>query len=206
MELKFSELLKAPLSNIHVLRELELVFNNLNISKTDSIIEIGPGNGIGSLIISKNAKKVIGIDISELSIEFLNEHVKQDNIEFCVMDATKEPSKEFLNKFDKCICVDVMEHVEDPIGLLKFISKVLKRGGLVVMTFPINNISHGRNYFTKENVYDLFTNINDLKVDIKIVRLSNFASLINNLCDRIQGILVAPMEEANRFEGHNRIF
>jgi hypothetical protein len=93
-----------------------------------------------------------------------------------------------------------MEHVEDPIGVLKYISKVLKREGLMVMTFPINNISHGRNYFTKENVYDLFTNIKDLKADIKIVRLSNFASLINKLYDKIQGILVAPMKEANRFE------
>lgn len=65
----------------------------------------------------------------EKVIKFRNENPKHRNVEFYAMDVTKEPPKEFLNRFDKCICIDVLEHVENPAKLLEFVSSVLKTGG-----------------------------------------------------------------------------
>lgn len=135
MKLTFFELMQAPLSNLYAIRELQLILDGLSISGNDSIVEIGPGNGLGSLILSKYAKKVIGIDISEPLIKHLNKSQKLENVEFHVRDATKYPPEEFFEKFDVCICADVMEHVENPEKFLRFITKILRRGGGFVDDF-----------------------------------------------------------------------
>lgn len=96
MKLTFSELMQAPLSNLYAIRELQLVLDGLSTFGNDSAIEIGPGNGLGSLILSKYAKKVIGIDISEPLIKHLNKSQKLENVEFHVRDATKYPPEEFF--------------------------------------------------------------------------------------------------------------
>lgn len=128
--MKFNELINAPISNLYSMRTLELVLSNLNLSKDDSVLEIGLGSGFETFMISKQSREVVGIDISEPLIKFLNKSPKLDNAKFYVMDSTKKPPNEFLGAFDKCICLDVLEHVEDPRGLLDFISKILRRGVL----------------------------------------------------------------------------
>ena len=129
MKLKFNDLINMPLSNIYAIRELELVLNYLNLDKDDHLLDIGCGSGRVCFMASKYVKKVVGADISKVVINFLNEKPKPDNVEFYVMDATKEPPDVFLNRFDKCICIDVLEHVGDPKMFLEFISKILKVGG-----------------------------------------------------------------------------
>jgi hypothetical protein len=57
MKLKVKELMNAPLSNLYAMRELQLILEDLKLHKDDKVIEIGPENGLGSLILSKYAKK-----------------------------------------------------------------------------------------------------------------------------------------------------
>jgi len=191
-ELKLKELVTAPISNLYLMRTLELVLSNLNLSKDDSILEIGIGSGFETFILSKRSKEVVGIDISEHLIKFLNKKLRLGNTDFYVMDATKEPPNEFMGVFDKCICLDVLEHVEDPENFLNFIQEILKREGYLGMTFPINK-EHGRNRFTEEDVYNLFEGL-DLRADIRIVKQNNFGSLISKFYAKVQSILKPPKE------------
>lgn len=202
MKLKFNELMKASIANVHQMRVLELVLSNLNLTKDDSVINIGIGNGFETFILSKRSREVIGIDISEPLIEFLNKSLRLDNAAFYAMNATKEPPKEFQDAFDKCVCLEVLEHVEDPKALLDFIQKTLRRGGCLGMTFPINekNKKHGRNFFTSKDVYDLFKNTN-LSANIRIVKLSKFGSRANKIYAKVQNILgKKPPRETDIFD------
>lgn len=196
--MKFNELMKAPIANLYSMRTLELILSNINLSKDDSVIEIGLGTGFETFVLSKRTREVVGIDISEPLIEFLNKSLRLDNAMFYAMDATKEPPGEFLDAFDKCLCLDVLEHVEDPKGLLSFIQKILKQGGVLGMTFPINRV-HGRNYFTKEDIYELFRGI-DLSADIRIVKQNRFGSLISKIYATVQNTLKQPPRESDRFD------
>jgi hypothetical protein len=65
------------------------------------------------------------------------------------------------------------------------------------MTFPINK-EHGRNRFTREDVYDLFEGI-DMNADIRIVKQNRFGSLISRFYARVQSILKPP-REVDRFD------
>jgi len=196
-ELRLKELIEAPISNLYSMRTLELVLSNLNLSEENSVLEIGLGTGFETFIVSKRSREVVGIDISEPLIRFLTENLRLDNVKFCTMNGTKEPPKEFLGAFDKCICLDVLEHVEDPKSFLSFIQKILRRGGWLGMTFLINK-EHRRNYFTKENVYDLFGDV-DMNADIRIVKQNKFGSLISRFYAKVQSMLKPP-EEADKFE------
>lgn len=193
--------MEAPISTLGSMRRLELVLNNLNISKNDSILEIGLGSGFETFIISKRSKKVVGVDISKHLIELLNKTLQLDNTEFYVMDATKEPPGEFLDAFDKCICLDVVEHVEDPEALLNFIQESLRVRGCLGLSFPINK-EHGRNRLTKEDVHDLFKGI-DLRANIQIVKQNRFGSFIGNLYSKVKKVL-KPSKESDRFENSTR--
>jgi 2-polyprenyl-3-methyl-5-hydroxy-6-metoxy-1,4-benzoquinol methylase len=128
--MKFKDLIKAPLTNLYHMRTLELVLSNLNLSKDDLVLEIGLGSGFETFMHSKRSKRVVGIDISEPLIKLLKKSLRLDNVKFYTVDATKEPPNKFLGEFDKCICLDVLEHVEDPKSFLIFIQKILRPGGV----------------------------------------------------------------------------
>ena len=51
--------------------------NHLGVTKTDKILEIGCGGAFGSFILSRYAKEVVSIDISEELIRFLNGKLKK---------------------------------------------------------------------------------------------------------------------------------
>ena len=61
-----------------------LFADNLNIKKNDHVLEIGPGTGIISIIISKTAEKVVAVDINPHAVECTRknaEHNKAFNID-----------------------------------------------------------------------------------------------------------------------------
>ena len=195
--MKFNELIKAPLANLYSMRTLELVLSNLNLNKDDAVLEIGLGSGFETCILAKRSKEVVGIDISKELVEFLRKTLRLDNVKFYVLDATKELPNEFSGAFDKCICLDVLEHVQDPKALLNVISKVLKVGGCLGMTLPISK-EHGRTILTEEDVYELFRGIG-LSTDIRIVKQNKFGSLLSKIHAKAQNAFKQMPREANRF-------
>jgi len=186
--MEFSELLRMPLSELGILHRTELCRNLLPPARSDIVCEIGPGNGLAGFVLSGLCRRVVAIDISEPLIEFLSNNPHPDNLEFYAIDATKNPPNDFRARFDKCICMDVMEHAEDPPGLLKFISQILKAGGSAVITFPINNLHHGRNFFTRDSLLELVAK-SDLKMDIRFVRLDRLGWLLENIPYKFQSVL-----------------
>jgi SAM-dependent methyltransferase len=197
--MNFNELIKAPLANLWCLRNLALVLRYSNISKDDLVLDVGCGTGLAPFILSKHAKEVIGIDISKPLIEFLNENLKLANARFLVADATKKPFDFFLATFNKCICIDVLEHVENPLASLEYIHKVLKPGGTAAITFPINKLEHGRNHFTLEDVHNLLAKV-DMRADIRVFKQSKFGSLIGSVPKVVEkGIGISyPIEKQNK--------
>lgn len=196
--MRVKQLIKAPLANLWTMRLLELVLNHLEITKDDTVLDVGCGTGFTTFILSKYAKDVVGIDLSEPLIQFLNKGTKPDNVRFLAGGVIKKPPNIFLDTFDKCICIDVLEHVENPLAALGYIHKVLKPEGAAAITFPVNKPGHGRNYFTHEDVCNLFIEAG-MKADIKIFKQNWFGSLISSFYRGVQN-LFEPLKEADIFD------
>lgn len=68
--------------------------------------------------------------------------VKRDDIDF-QMDLTLPENVDIEDKFDIVICAEVLEHVVDPFAAIQTISNLLKPGGAIISTTPLNLRIHG---------------------------------------------------------------
>jgi ubiquinone/menaquinone biosynthesis C-methylase UbiE len=125
-----------------------------------TVLDIACGTGYGSNILSKTAKGVIGIDISQEAIEQAKKEYSNTNIKFQQGDAAHIPFPD--NTFDAIVSFETIEHlpkeaVEKYLGELK---RVLKPDGEIYISSPdITGFSLGKvssnhfhiQEFTKEN-------------------------------------------------------
>lgn len=94
------------------------------ISQIDSdwtVLDVGCGNGALAADVSRHCRKIISIDISSKNIEKAKKYA---GINFICADVTKY---HFEDKFDAVIISNVLEHIEDRIGVLKNLKKCSKR-------------------------------------------------------------------------------
>lgn len=99
------------------------------------ILDIGCGYGcLGEAMVKKN-NIVYGIDISSTAIE----RAKKRLHFACVADINKLdtlPGEIKRKSFDVVILADVLEHVYDPMGLLKKTKSFLKDDGRIILSIP----------------------------------------------------------------------
>lgn len=57
-----------------------------------------------------------------------------------VSDITKMPLKS--ESFDSVLCVEVFEHLPRPLDALKELSRVTKKGGILILTAPFASLTH----------------------------------------------------------------
>ena len=62
-----------------------------------------------------------------------------------VSDITNIPVKK--NSFDAIMCIEVLEHLPKPIDAIKEFSRILKKGGKLIITTPFASITHFAPYF-----------------------------------------------------------
>lgn len=70
-----------------------------------------------------------------------------------ISDITSIPEKD--NSFDAIMCIEVFEHLPDPISAIKEFSRLLKSGGKLIITAPFASITHFApyHYYSGFNTY-----------------------------------------------------
>lgn len=92
-----------------------------NISNTDTVLDIGCGNGSLAYDVSGKARKVVAVDIEEGKIAEARRKYSRQNIDYRVADATQELGSE---TFDIVILSNVLEHIEHRVEFLKSIKNL----------------------------------------------------------------------------------
>lgn len=62
-----------------------------------------------------------------------------------VSDITAIPESD--GSFDAVMCIEVLEHLPDPIAALRELTRLLKRGGILIITAPFCALTHFSPYF-----------------------------------------------------------
>jgi len=112
--------------------EEQTMFSLLPVAKYQKLLDVGCGVGTISLKLKERGFNVFGIDFSSVAIE----KVREKGINALKIDLDKEGIKFEDNFFDIVWAGDVIEHVFDPIFVLKEINRVLAPGGLLLCTIP----------------------------------------------------------------------
>lgn len=117
---------------------LNSVLDSLQIKRGEQILDAGSGTGNLSLKIKELGGIVTSLDAS---IEATNRHREKDK-EANIILADLTEKLPFEDKaFDKISCVNVLYAIDNPkrLALLKEFNRVLKGGGLLVLTNPTGN-------------------------------------------------------------------
>ena len=194
-----SELMNIPPTNVWGLRLLSYLFSLLQPRSEDVVLDLGYGGGSAALLLANRAKQAVGIDISRETIQHLSKQQNPKNVEFRALDATKNPPAELVNRFDKCICLDMLEHVEDRSSVLTFIQKSLKPEGQFVISFPVEKPEHGCNPITHEEAYDISQK---LAADSRVIFIGKnwFAKMVDQIYKLVRMMLGLGKKEADVFE------
>ncbi len=93
-------------------------------------IDIGCGGGILSESMVQRGALVTGIDMSEPSIEVAKLHLYESNLEVDYQRTTAEAmAKQQPHSFDVVTCMELLEHVPDPVSVINACATLVKPGG-----------------------------------------------------------------------------
>lgn len=117
-------------------RRARLIAENLDIGGREQILEVGCGRGFYEQFLGSvfPAVKITGVDLKESYLNVARHTVTNKNVTFVNADATNLPFK--AKAFDRIIATEVLEHIPDEQGVLKELYRVLKPGGIIVITVP----------------------------------------------------------------------
>ncbi len=156
-----------------------LIFSK--IKNYSNVLDVGCATGIiGEGLYNEKKCNVIGIDYSEKSLEIARQKNSYDRLFKINLDYFSDELNEYENYFDYIIMADVLEHLKIPGSILANFKKLLKPGGLFLISIP--NIAHGslklkllQNKF-EYTEYGLLDNTH-----ISFFTLENIIQLLNRL-------------------------
>ena len=175
-------------------REIECIKQFLPLLK-QPILDLGCGEGqVGNLLFKKG--ELVGCDINKHFLDINNYEAYAEKV-LVWGDNLKDKILPFNNEqFPSVFCNSVIEHVEDYFAMVKEIRRVLKPGGLVLLTIPTDTLIiylsklRGRIYSYLRNKqlqhYNLF-NIDKWKwilsvYDIKVIDYKYYLTLGDIMC------------------------
>lgn len=77
------------------------------------VMDVGCSIGVGSNILSHEARSVWGVDVNDEALGFAVKYLKRPNLDFAYLDIEKLPTRE-LSKFEIIVMIEVIEHLADP--------------------------------------------------------------------------------------------
>ncbi len=120
-----------PLLRFIERKRVKSILKMVNIKKEDRVIEVGCG--AGNIIAKATKGLVFGSDISPLILLKAKNRLNQ-RANFFLSDAQNLPCKD--QAFTKVICSEVLEHILSPLTALSEIRRILKKGGVAVISIP----------------------------------------------------------------------
>jgi len=130
--------IKRKSTGFYIFKSIRELFPNRQI---DTVIDVGGNYGIFLQMLSEEftLRRKICMDISEPSL-------KIDSIEYFTGLAEETLNRLDANSVDLCLLQDVIEHIFDPDKLILQLKRVLKSGGVIILSTP--NLSSIVNRFS----------------------------------------------------------
>lgn len=105
-----------------------------NIPARSRVLDVGCGNGVISRHLGQFGYEVLGIDISQKTIDVARSKNRLPNVRFEAVSAEALTAQG--QQYDAVICSEVLEHLHQPGLLLRTIYASLKPDGVLIVTVP----------------------------------------------------------------------
>lgn len=120
-------------------RRARRIIEELELKEGDVVLDAGCGDGFYLHLLSELGKfKITGLDFDKKALESAKKNLKGvRNVNIMQGSVMELPFK--ANTFNKVVLTEVAEHLPDDLKGLKEIYRVLKPGGILVLTVPNHN-------------------------------------------------------------------
>jgi 2-polyprenyl-6-hydroxyphenyl methylase/3-demethylubiquinone-9 3-methyltransferase len=117
-----------PLHEINPLR-LDYIKTKCSLNNKQ-VIDVGCGGGILSEALAKNDALVTGIDMGEMPLNVARLHALEAGLSIDYQQITAEQkAQQSANEFDIVTCMEMLEHVPDPVSVILACAQLVKPGG-----------------------------------------------------------------------------
>lgn len=110
---------------------LERDANNLKPLKGLDIFDIGCGGGLVCEPLARLGANVTGADADAKATDTAKKHAAQQGLS---IDYQNKPAEEIKKTFDVVLALEIIEHVSNPEEFIASLEKLLKPGGLLIMS------------------------------------------------------------------------
>jgi 2-polyprenyl-3-methyl-5-hydroxy-6-metoxy-1,4-benzoquinol methylase len=121
-----------------VTEETNEILKELNW-KSKKILDVGCGTGYFSYKAAKKGADVLGIDFSAEAIEIAQTKYQHSHLKYQQMNV-----KKIKDKYDVIVSIGTLEHMDNPLQILKLFKKYLNPKGKIIITSP--NWTNPRGY------------------------------------------------------------
>lgn len=154
------------------------------------LLDIGCGGGIATMALARKSIEVLGVDLSKNAIISATNFAKQKNIKAQFEYRSIESLVKAGRKYDVILCLEMLEHTDNPQDIIDNISKLLNKDGLVFLS-TINKTMKSKLYaiYLAERLLNLLP-INTHNYDNFITpdNLSFMLDAANLRVDKLKGI------------------
>jgi 2-polyprenyl-6-hydroxyphenyl methylase/3-demethylubiquinone-9 3-methyltransferase len=118
---------------LHAINPLRLSWIQAHVDiNGKKVLDIGCGGGILTESLAKSGAQAKGIDLSEKALKVADLHSLETNVpvQYELISAEDLAEKE-MGQYDVVTCMEMLEHVPDPLSIIRACSKLAKPGGKV---------------------------------------------------------------------------
>jgi len=108
------------------------------LTVNDTVVNLGCGVGPQVAAYKGCFKHMTCIDISQERLEQLAVFIQEKGItNYTTLRAPVEHTGLPNTSFDRALCIDIIEHLVDPMALFREVHRLLRRGGTALVTIPV---------------------------------------------------------------------
>lgn len=121
---------------------------HLRKSRGKKLLDIGCGAGKIAYLTGQKGFDVTGIEIERRVAKLAESNLGESGVKGKIIAGDILNLKLNEDFFDVIVCSEVIEHVDEPKKIIKKVLKLLKEGGLFILTTP-----HNQKYWTVSDEY-----------------------------------------------------
>jgi SAM-dependent methyltransferase/glycosyltransferase involved in cell wall biosynthesis len=149
------------------------------------VLDVACGEGYGSALLGRVARSVLGVDLDAQTVAFARRNYGSPHVVFQCGDAANlehEP-----NSFDVVVSFETIEHLIDHEGFLAGVHRVLRPGGMFIISSP------DREIYTEADHHENKFHLNELdRREFKTLLEKSFAHVLVFEQEAIIGSVIGP--------------